>query len=87
MLGEKNAGFKSEALKSAVHLLQFQKEIRRVVMRSFVKKITIFLAMVTMVSLFTACNNHDYAKTTESLLVSAEELKDYIGKENVVLKG
>ena len=85
MLNEKNAGFKSEALKSAVHLLQFQKEIRRVVMRSFVKKITIFLAMIMMVSLFTACNNHEYAKTTESLLVSAEELKDYIGKENVVI--
>ncbi len=54
-------------------------------MRHFAKKITIFFAVVFMVSLFTGCNTHDYAETTESLIVSADELKDYIGKENVVI--
>lgn len=54
-------------------------------MSRFAKKITIFFAMVMLVSLFTGCNTHKYAKTEESLIVSAEELKDYIGKENVVI--
>lgn len=54
-------------------------------MRSFAKKITIFFAMVMLVSLFAGCNSHKFTETTESLIVSAEELKDYIGKENVVI--
>ena len=54
-------------------------------MRKIVKKITILLAMVMLVSSFTGCNTHKYAKTEDSLIVSAEELKGYIGKENVVI--
>ena len=54
-------------------------------MRQLAKKITIFFAMVLLVSLFAGCNTHKFAKTEESLIVSAEELKDYIGKENVVI--
>ena len=47
-------------------------------MRHFAKKITIFFAMVLLVSLFAGCNTHQYAKTEDSLIVSAEELKDCI---------
>ena len=54
-------------------------------MRSLVKKITICMAVVMVMSMFTACNNHEYAKTTNSLIISAEDLVDYIGKENVVI--
>jgi len=54
-------------------------------MRHLAKKITIFFAMVLLVSSFAGCNTHKFAKTEESLIVSAEELKDYIGKENVVI--
>ncbi len=54
-------------------------------MRSFAKKITIFFAMVMLVSMFAGCNSHKFTETTESLIISAEELKDYIGKENVVI--
>jgi thiosulfate/3-mercaptopyruvate sulfurtransferase len=54
-------------------------------MRKVSRKITIFLAMVMLVSTFAGCNTHQYAETEESLIVSAEELKGYIGKENVVI--
>jgi len=54
-------------------------------MRGYAKKITIFFAMVMLVTLFTGCNTHKFAETENSLIISAEELKDYIGKENVVI--
>jgi thiosulfate/3-mercaptopyruvate sulfurtransferase len=54
-------------------------------MHKIVKKITILLAMVMLVSTLGGCNTHNYATTEESLIVSADELKNYIGKENVVI--
>ena len=54
-------------------------------MRAYAKKITIFFAMAMLVTAFAACNTHKFAETENSLIISAEELKDYIGKENVVI--
>lgn len=54
-------------------------------MRSFARKITIFLVMAMLVSSLTGCASNDFAKTTESLIVSAKELNDYVGKANVVI--
>ena len=47
-------------------------------MRAYAKKITIFFAMAMLVTLFAGCNNHKFEKTENSLIISAEELKDYI---------
>ena len=43
------------------------------------------MVVVMVMSMFTGCNTHQYAETTESLIISAEDLVDYIGKENVVI--
>ena len=54
-------------------------------MRAYAKKLTIFFAMAMLVVMFAGCNTHKFADTEQSLIISAEDLKDYIGKENVVI--
>lgn len=54
-------------------------------MSSFAKKITIFLVLALFTTCLTGCNSHTFAETENSLIVSAKELTDYMGKENVVL--
>lgn len=54
-------------------------------MSSFAKKITIFLVLALFTTCLTGCGSHTFAETEESLIVSAKELSDYMGKENVVL--
>lgn len=54
-------------------------------MRAYAKKLTIFFAMTMLVVMFAGCNTHKFADTEQSLIISAEDLKDYIGKENVVI--
>lgn len=54
-------------------------------MGSFAKKITIFLVMVLLASCLAGCSSHKFQETKDSLLVSAKQLKDYMGRENVVI--
>lgn len=53
-------------------------------MNSFAKKITIlFLAFAMMLGM-TGCSTHKFA-SDETLLITAEELQDYVGAEHVVI--
>lgn len=53
-------------------------------MSSIAKKITIFLVLALFTTCLTGCNSHSFEKTEDSLIVSAKELKDYMGMESVV---
>ncbi len=53
-------------------------------MSSIAKKITMFLVLALYATCLIGCNSHTFAETEESLIVAADELENYIGKDNVV---
>lgn len=53
-------------------------------MSSFARKITIFLVFILSVSCMTGCSSHKFSKS-DSLILNAKQLKDYIGKESTVI--
>lgn len=57
---------------------------RRLSMKSFAKRFSLFLAMVIAVSTLTACSSHGFTKG-ESKIVEVKQLSQYMEKENVVV--
>lgn len=53
-------------------------------MRTIAKKLTIMLALALVFTSLTACNPSKYAESDQKI-ISAKQLADYIGKENVAL--
>ena len=54
-------------------------------MRPCTKKLALFLAFVLVALTFSGCASHTFVQTDPPVIVSVQELPDYIGKEGVVI--
>lgn len=54
-------------------------------MRPCTKKLALFLAFVLMALLFSGCASHTFVQTDPSVIISVQQLPEYIGKEGVVI--
>ena len=54
-------------------------------MRPSTKKLALFLAFVLMAVGFSGCASHTFVQTDPSVIVSVQDLSNYIGKEGVVI--
>lgn len=53
-------------------------------MKTIDKKLSIFLVLLLVVTMVSSCNSSKYAQT-DTLIISAKSLTDYIGADNVVI--
>lgn len=54
-------------------------------MRPYAKRLALLLAFALMALVFSGCASHTFVQTDPSVILSAEELAGYIGKEGVVI--
>jgi thiosulfate/3-mercaptopyruvate sulfurtransferase len=53
-------------------------------MKSIDKKLSIFLVLMIILTMISACNSSTYAES-DTIIISADSLSDYIGADNVVI--